>query len=92
MSLYSSRAVDLATNCCGYHVLQSALNCEEEVCLLIMSELLQGDPDTMLVNKHASHVWSKVRVVCILSNLFPSASAPSFTLVLSFDHLSLFPA
>ncbi|KAJ7928188.1 hypothetical protein B0H13DRAFT_2549657 [Mycena leptocephala] len=34
-----------------------ALECEEEVCLLIVSELLRGDPATMLVNKHVSHVW-----------------------------------
>jgi hypothetical protein len=29
--------------------------------LLIVSELLLGDPAQTLVNKHASHVWSKVR-------------------------------
>ena len=28
--------------------------------LLILSELLANDPATTLVNKHASHVWSKV--------------------------------
>jgi hypothetical protein len=56
-----------------------------------VSELLRGDPATMLVNKHASHVWSKVGVVFILSNLYPWSSAPSFALVLSFDPLSLFP-
>jgi hypothetical protein len=27
--LHSGRIVDLATNCCGYRVLQSALDCEE---------------------------------------------------------------
>jgi len=43
---------DLATNCYKYHVLQRALDRkEEEVCLLIVSELLRGDP---------SHVWSKI--------------------------------
>ncbi|KAJ7852666.1 armadillo-type protein [Mycena olivaceomarginata] len=55
------RVVDLATNCYGCHVLQKALDCEEEeVRLLIVSELLIGDPAHTLVNKHASHVWSKI--------------------------------
>ncbi|KAI0640145.1 ARM repeat-containing protein [Trametes polyzona] len=54
------RVVDLATNCYGCHVLQKALDCEEEVRLLIVSELLLGDPAQTLVNKHASHVWSKI--------------------------------
>ncbi|KAJ7739715.1 armadillo-type protein [Mycena olivaceomarginata] len=55
------RIVDLATNCYAYYVLQKALECtEEEGFLLIVSELLRGDPATTLVNKHASHVWSKI--------------------------------
>jgi hypothetical protein len=84
--------VDLATNCYGYYVIQQALGCkEEEDCLLSDSELLRGYPATTLVNKHASHMWSSVRVVFILSNLYPSSSAPSFALVLSFGPLSLFP-
>lgn len=58
------RVVDLATNCYGCHVLQKALDCEEDIRLLIVSELLLGDPALTLVNKHASHVWSKVRVWC----------------------------
>ncbi|KAF8157629.1 hypothetical protein K438DRAFT_1986420 [Mycena galopus ATCC 62051] len=57
--LHNGRIIDLATNCYGYCVLQKTLDYEEEVCLLIMSELLRGDPATTLVNKHASHVWSK---------------------------------
>jgi hypothetical protein len=59
-SLCSGRVVELATNCYGCHVLQKALDCEEDVRLLIVSELLLGDPAQTLVNKHASHVWSKV--------------------------------
>ena len=61
-SLYfpRGRIVDLATNCYGCHVLQKALDCEEDIRLLIVSELLLGDPAQTLVNKHASHVWSKV--------------------------------
>ncbi|KAG1742626.1 armadillo-type protein [Suillus paluster] len=54
------RVVDLATNCYGCHVLQKALDCEEGIRLLIVSELLLGDPALTLVNKHASHVWSKI--------------------------------
>ena len=41
-------------------MLQKALDCEEDIRLLIVSELLRGDPAKTLVNKHASHVWSKV--------------------------------
>ena len=59
-TLYRGRIVELACNCYGCHVLQKALDCEEEVRLLIVSELLLGDPAQTLVNKHASHVWSKV--------------------------------
>lgn len=59
-SYYRGRIVDLATNCYGCHVLQKALDCEEDIRLLIVSELLLGDPAQTLVNKHASHVWSKV--------------------------------
>lgn len=57
---YRGRVVELATNCYGCHVLQKALDCEEDIRLLIVSELLLGDPALTLVNKHASHVWSKV--------------------------------
>lgn len=53
--------VELATNCYGCHVLQKALDCEEDIRLLIVSELLLCDPAKTLINKHASHVWSKVR-------------------------------
>ncbi|KAJ7853202.1 hypothetical protein B0H13DRAFT_2359156 [Mycena leptocephala] len=45
ISLHNGRIVDLATNCYGYYVIQKALECkEEEDCLLIVSELLRGDP------------------------------------------------
>jgi pumilio RNA-binding family len=56
----SGRIVELAMNCYGCHVLQKALDCEEDIRFLIVSELLAGDPAQTLVNKHASHVWSKV--------------------------------
>ena len=58
--VYRGRVVELAMNCYGCHVLQKALDCEEDIRLLIVSELLLGDPAQTLVNKHASHVWSKV--------------------------------
>ncbi|PSR72050.1 hypothetical protein PHLCEN_2v12080 [Hermanssonia centrifuga] len=60
MMAHRGKVVDLATNCYGCHVLQKALDCEEDVRLLIVSELLLGDPAQTLVNKHASHVWSKI--------------------------------
>ena len=55
LSLYSvltltrGRVVELATNCYGCHVLQKALDCEEDIRLLIVSELLLGDPAQTLV-------------------------------------------
>ncbi|KDQ62957.1 hypothetical protein JAAARDRAFT_188590 [Jaapia argillacea MUCL 33604] len=54
------RVVELAMNCYGCHVLQKALDSEEDIRLVIVSELLLGDPAQTLVNKHASHVWSKI--------------------------------
>ncbi|EGO31275.1 hypothetical protein SERLADRAFT_412664 [Serpula lacrymans var. lacrymans S7.9] len=60
MMSHRGRVVDLATNCYGCHVLQKALDCEEDIRLLIVSELLLGDPALTLINKHASHVWSKI--------------------------------
>ncbi|PFH49040.1 hypothetical protein AMATHDRAFT_86688 [Amanita thiersii Skay4041] len=60
VSCMRGRIVELATNCYGCHVLQKALDCEEDIRLVIVSELLLGDPAQTLVNKHASHVWSKV--------------------------------
>ncbi|KAH7886388.1 armadillo-type protein [Phlebopus sp. FC_14] len=60
VSCMRGRVVELATNCYGCHVLQKALDCEEDIRLLIVSELLLGDPALTLVNKHASHVWSKI--------------------------------
>ncbi|KAH0837754.1 armadillo-type protein [Lanmaoa asiatica] len=60
MMSHRGRVVELATNCYGCHVLQKALDCEEDIRLLIVSELLLGDPALTLVNKHASHVWSKI--------------------------------
>ncbi|KIY45800.1 ARM repeat-containing protein [Fistulina hepatica ATCC 64428] len=60
VSCMRGRVVELAMNCYGCHVLQKALDCEEDIRLLIVAELLHGDPAQTLVNKHASHVWSKI--------------------------------
>ncbi|KAJ7112100.1 armadillo-type protein, partial [Mycena epipterygia] len=77
------RVVDLATNCYGCHVLQKALDCEEEeVRLLIVSELLMGDPAQTLVNKHASHVWSKACPThCIMELSWTPPAPPIFAYV-----------
>ncbi|KAG5651172.1 hypothetical protein H0H81_009615 [Sphagnurus paluster] len=63
------RVVELATNCYGCHVLQKALDCEEDIRLLIVSELLLGDPAQTLVNKHASHVWRLTPIQHAFENL-----------------------
>ena len=62
-------------------MLQKALDCEEDIRLLIVSELLLGDPAQTLVNKHASHVWSKV-----LQSNFRSTSSEVFTAVALLDY------
>ena len=48
--------VELAINCYGCYILQKALDCEEDIRLLVVSELLLGDPALTLVNKRALHV------------------------------------
>ncbi|KAK2461368.1 hypothetical protein APHAL10511_006592 [Amanita phalloides] len=64
VSCMRGRVVDLATNCHGCHVLQKALDYEEDIRLLIVSELLLGDPAQTLVHKYASYVWSKIMELC----------------------------
>ncbi|KAG9086257.1 hypothetical protein FS749_003771 [Ceratobasidium sp. UAMH 11750] len=54
------RVIELATNCYGTHVVQKALDCTEEIQLFVVAEMLQGDLATTLMNKHASHVWTKI--------------------------------
>jgi pumilio RNA-binding family len=58
-NVYRGRVVELATNCYGCHVLQKALDCEEDIRLLIVSELLLSDPAQALINKHAPHVGAR---------------------------------
>ncbi|KAG8793438.1 hypothetical protein FRC12_002734 [Ceratobasidium sp. 428] len=54
------RVVELATNCYGTHVVQKALDCAETIQLFVVAEMLQGDLAATLMNKHASHVWTKI--------------------------------
>ncbi|KAH7339047.1 armadillo-type protein [Rhizoctonia solani] len=54
------RVIELATNCYGTHVVQKALDCAEPVQMMVVSEMLQGDLAATLMNKHASHVWTKI--------------------------------
>ncbi|KAF8336945.1 armadillo-type protein [Cantharellus anzutake] len=59
-SVMKGRVVDLATNCYGTHVIQKALDCEEDIKLMILTELLLSDPYATLMNKHSAHVWSRI--------------------------------
>ncbi|KDN39351.1 hypothetical protein RSAG8_08868, partial [Rhizoctonia solani AG-8 WAC10335] len=54
------RVIELATNCYGTHVVQKALDCTESIQMMVVSEMLQGDLAATLMNKHASHVWTKI--------------------------------
>ncbi|KAF8516522.1 hypothetical protein JB92DRAFT_2829316 [Gautieria morchelliformis] len=61
------QVVELTTNCYGTHVLQKALDSavwfhasSHIIKLLIVSELLLGDPFSTLLNKRSAHVWSKI--------------------------------
>lgn len=56
------------------HVLTKELDCED-IRLAIDSELLLGNPTRTLVNKHASHVWSK-----IMELLWTPSAPPIFAL------------
>ncbi|KAG8739701.1 hypothetical protein FRC10_005262 [Ceratobasidium sp. 414] len=58
------RVIELATNCYGTHVVQKALDCAQDTQLFVVAEMLQGDLATTLMNKHASHVWTKIMEVC----------------------------
>ncbi|CAE6534312.1 unnamed protein product [Rhizoctonia solani] len=54
------RVIELATNCYGTHVIQKALDCAEPIQMMVVSEMLLGDLAATLMNKHASHVWTKI--------------------------------
>ncbi len=52
LSVYSGHVVELATNCYGTHVVQKALECEEDIRRVIVTELLNNDPSYTLTSKH----------------------------------------
>lgn len=54
----SGHVVDLATNCYGTHVVQKALECEEDIKRIIVAELLDNDPAYTLTSKHCRYVFS----------------------------------
>ncbi|KAG8836396.1 hypothetical protein FRC17_003306 [Serendipita sp. 399] len=56
----SGHIVELATNCYGTHVIQKALECEEDIKRIIVNELLDNEPAYTLTSKHCSHVWAKI--------------------------------
>lgn len=63
--LYRGRVVELATNCYGTHVVQKALECEEDIKRIIVAELLANDPAYTLTSKHCRHVLVlETRSVC----------------------------
>ncbi|KAG8872179.1 hypothetical protein FRB97_007904 [Tulasnella sp. 331] len=75
-SAMKGRVVELATNCYGTHVVQKALECEEDIRLLVLEELLFSDPALTLINKHASHVWSR-----IMELTWSAPAPPIFTFI-----------
>ncbi|KAF8314071.1 ARM repeat-containing protein [Clavulina sp. PMI_390] len=60
VAVMEGHVVELATNCYGTHVIQKALDCEQDIKLLVLTELLMSDPYATLMNKHAAHVWSRI--------------------------------
>ncbi|KZT62612.1 ARM repeat-containing protein [Calocera cornea HHB12733] len=60
VSVMRGHVVELATSPYGTHVVQKALDGDERCKLLVVNELLMDDPGETLINKHASHVWSKI--------------------------------
>jgi pumilio RNA-binding family len=56
--LIRGHVVDLATNCYGTHVVQKALECEEDIKRIIVGELLDNDPAYTLTSKHCRYVFS----------------------------------
>jgi hypothetical protein len=50
--ILSGHVVEMATNCYGTHVVQKALECEEDIKRIIVNELLENDPAFTLTSKH----------------------------------------
>jgi pumilio RNA-binding family len=49
----------MATNCYGTHVVQKALECEEDIKRIIVNELLENDPAFTLTSKHCRYALYK---------------------------------
>ena len=53
----SGHVVEMATNCYGTHVVQKALECEEDIKRIIVNELLDNDPAFTLTSKHCRYMF-----------------------------------
>ncbi|KAG8838695.1 hypothetical protein FRB91_002426 [Serendipita sp. 411] len=73
----SGHIVELSTNCYGTHVVQKALECEEDIKRIIVNELLDNEPAYTLTSKHCSHVWAKIMEI----NWVDSPAPPIFNVV-----------
>ena len=73
--------VELATNVYSTHVVQKALDCDEDVRRLIVQELLADDIAKTLTSKHCSHVWAKVMEIANWTPPVPPIFAVSVSLI-----------
>ena len=79
--------VELATNVYSTHVVQKALDCDEDVRRLIVQELLADDIAKTLTSKHCSHVWAKVMEIANWTPPVPPIFAVFVTLIDTFPTL-----
>jgi len=79
--------VELATNVYSTHVVQKALDCDEDVRKLIVQELLVDDIAKTLTSKHCSHVWAKVMEIANWTPPVPPIFAVFVTLIDTLRHL-----
>ena len=59
--VFSGHVVEMATNCYGTHVVQKALECEEDIKRIIVNELLENDPAFTLTSKHCRYALYESR-------------------------------
>ena len=78
--------VELATNVYSTHVVQKALDCDEDVRRLIVKELLADDIAKTLTSKHCSHVWAKVMEIADWTPPVPPIFAVSVILTVAIYH------
>jgi hypothetical protein len=52
----------MATNCYGTHVVQKALECEEDIKRIIVNELLENDPAFTLTSKHCRYALLRYKL------------------------------